>query len=63
MFLGVQSGAFNIEKPIMMSIVMIPGAYAGGLTGAWMTSVMPLNILRVSFAILMMVIAVRMFVL
>ena len=58
---GVQTGSFELQTPILMAIILIPGAFAGGLVGAWLTSVIPLNMLRWIYASLMFVISVRMF--
>ncbi|MEO5329785.1 MAG: TSUP family transporter [Magnetococcus sp. THC-1_WYH] len=57
---GVQSGAFNVSTPVILAIILTPGAYFGGFVGAWLTTVAPLNVLRWMYAILMSVISVRM---
>ncbi|MBF0295696.1 MAG: TSUP family transporter [Magnetococcales bacterium] len=58
---GVQSGSFETQTPLVMAMILTPGAFAGGMVGAWLTSVIPLNMLRWVYAVLMFVIAVRMF--
>ncbi|MBF0191938.1 MAG: TSUP family transporter [Magnetococcales bacterium] len=58
---GVQSGSFDLQTPILMALILTPGAFVGGMVGAWLTSVIPLNMLRWIYAALMFVIAVRMF--
>ncbi|MBF0444825.1 MAG: sulfite exporter TauE/SafE family protein [Magnetococcales bacterium] len=57
---GVQSGSFSLETPLFMALILIPGAYIGGLIGAWLTTVVSLNILRWLYAVLMFGVAVRM---
>ncbi|MBF0097042.1 MAG: TSUP family transporter [Magnetococcales bacterium] len=58
---GVKSGSFDLDTPITMALILTPGAFLGGMVGAWLTSVIPLNMLRWIYAVLMFVIAVRMF--
>ncbi len=58
---GIQTGAFDWSAPIKLAIILVPGAYAGGWIGAWLTKVVPLGLLRWFYAALMFVIAVRMF--
>ncbi|WP_130470108.1 magnetosome protein MamO [Candidatus Magnetaquicoccus inordinatus] len=58
---GVKSGSFDLETPITMALILTPGAFLGGMVGAWLTVVIPLNMLRWIYAALMFVIAVRMF--
>ncbi|MBF0448126.1 MAG: TSUP family transporter [Magnetococcales bacterium] len=57
---GIHSGSFSLDTPLMMAIILIPGAYIGGLTGAWLTTVVSLNILRWLYAILMFAVAIKM---
>ncbi|MBF0621336.1 MAG: TSUP family transporter [Magnetococcales bacterium] len=59
---GVQSGSFELQTPLIMGLIMLPGAYVGGLIGAKLTTLFPLNALRWIYAFLMFIIAVRMFV-
>lgn len=61
MIYGVQVGAFDLLVPITMAVILIPGAYIGGRIGARLTTVLPLDVLRWFYAILMFIIAVRMF--
>ena len=58
---GIQTGAFDWSTPIKLAVILIPGAYVGGLIGAWLTKMVPLGVLRWIYAVLMFVIAVRMF--
>ena len=58
---GVQTGAFEWSTPLKLAVILIPGAYVGGLIGAWLTNVVPVGVLRWFYAVLMFVIAVRMF--
>ncbi|MEO5352722.1 MAG: sulfite exporter TauE/SafE family protein [Magnetococcus sp. XQGC-1] len=57
---GIQTGAFDWSAPIKLAIILVPGAYVGGLIGAWLTTVVPLSLLRWLYAALMFVIAGRM---
>lgn len=57
---GVQTGAFSFSTPVILAIILTPGAYFGGFVGAWLTTVAPLNVLRWMYAVLMSVISVRM---
>ena len=59
---GVSTGAFEWETPIVLALFLIPGAYAGGLVGAWLTRVAPMRTLKWVYAVLMFAIAVRMFI-
>ncbi|MBF0610893.1 MAG: TSUP family transporter [Magnetococcales bacterium] len=61
MFYGVQTGAFDWKVPVTLSLFLIPGAYLGGWIGAWLTQVVPLTMLRWLYALLMFIIAARMF--
>ena len=58
---GVQTGAFEWSAPVKLAIILIPGAYVGGWIGAWLTKIIPIGMLRWFYAVLMFVIAVRMF--
>ncbi len=58
---GVQSGAFDWRAPLNLALILIPGAYVGGLLGAWLTRITPIAFLRWLYAVLMFVIAGRMF--
>ncbi|MBF0370611.1 MAG: TSUP family transporter [Magnetococcales bacterium] len=59
---GVQSGAFVWEQPVVMALILVPGAWFGGLVGAWLTTVVRLDVLRWFYAVLMFAIAGRMVV-
>ncbi|MBF0583806.1 MAG: TSUP family transporter [Magnetococcales bacterium] len=58
---GIQSGAFDWSAPVKLAVILVPGAYVGGLIGAWLTKVVSLGVLRWFYAVLMFVIAGRMF--
>ena len=58
---GVYTGAFDWDTPLRLAAILVPGAYAGGLIGAWLTKVVPIGALRWLYAVLMFMIAVRMF--
>lgn len=57
---GVQTGSFSLQTPLIMAMILTPGAYMGGLIGAWLTTVVSLNILRWLYAVLMFAVAARM---
>ncbi|HIJ84411.1 MAG TPA: sulfite exporter TauE/SafE family protein, partial [Magnetococcales bacterium] len=57
---GVTSGAFTVATPLILAIILTPGAYLGGFIGAWLTTVAPLNTLRWMYAFLMFFISARM---
>jgi uncharacterized membrane protein YfcA len=63
LFHGTQIGSFEWQTPVVMAIILTPGAWVGGRVGAWLTAVVPLNTLRWVYAVLMFVIALRMFIL
>ncbi|HEB72576.1 MAG TPA: trypsin-like serine protease [Nitrospirae bacterium] len=58
---GVGVGAFEWETPLALATILIPGAYLGGMVGAWLTKMISINILKWIYATLMLAIAVRMF--
>ncbi|MBF0289728.1 MAG: TSUP family transporter [SAR324 cluster bacterium] len=57
---GIGIGAFDIQTPIILTAIIMPGAYLGGMIGAWLTKTMPINALKSVYTILMFVIAIRM---
>lgn len=57
---GIQTGAFDWSAPIKLAVILVPGAYVGGVIGAWLTTVVPLALLRWLYAVLMFAIAGRM---
>ncbi|MGK5094577.1 TSUP family transporter [Deltaproteobacteria bacterium TL4] len=59
---GGYIGAFDVHTPIILAVIVIPGAYFGGMAGAWLTKNIPLNALRTIYALLMFLIAARMLV-
>ena len=60
---GVQSGSFSLDTPLVMALILTPGAYFGGQLGAWLTTVVSLKILRWLYAIFMFAVAFRMILL
>ncbi len=58
---GINTGAFDWDTPLRLAAILVPGAYAGGLIGAWLTKVIPIGALRWLYAVLMFLIAGRMF--
>ncbi|MBF0116122.1 MAG: TSUP family transporter [Magnetococcales bacterium] len=58
---GVNTGSFEVHTPVVMALILTPGAFVGGMVGAWLTSIIPLNVLRWIYAVLMFIIAIRMF--
>ncbi|CAK0745685.1 putative magnetosome protein MamO [Gammaproteobacteria bacterium] len=58
---GTQNGSFEWQTPVIMAFILTPGAWVGGKLGAWLTAVVHLNTLRWVYALLMFVIAIRMF--
>ncbi|WP_041641192.1 magnetosome protein MamO [Magnetococcus marinus] len=62
MWHGITSGAFEAETPLIMALILLPGSYLGGMIGAWLTTVVPMDFLRWLYAILMFAVSFRMFV-
>jgi hypothetical protein len=58
---GTSIGAFPWETPLILALILTPGAYVGGMVGAWFTKVVPINVLKWVCAIFMFGIALRMF--
>lgn len=59
---GVSIGEFNWTVPLTLAAIIIPGAYVGGMVGAWLTKVVPVNVLRWIYTGLMLLIAFRMLI-
>ena len=57
---GLSSGLIHWEAPIMLALVMIPGAYVGGLLGAKLLRTLPVQTLKGIYALTMLAIAVKM---
>ncbi|MBF0350122.1 MAG: TSUP family transporter [SAR324 cluster bacterium] len=57
---GAGIGAFEIDTPLILALIVIPGAYFGGMVGAWLTKIMPINLLKSIYCVLMFLIAARM---
>jgi len=58
---GVSIGAFSWETPVILAVILTPGAYLGGMVGARLTKVTPINVIKWGYAIFMFVIAIKMF--
>ncbi|MBF0323351.1 MAG: TSUP family transporter, partial [Magnetococcales bacterium] len=57
---GGWSGAFEVGTPLIMALILLPGAYLGGMLGSWLTTVIRMDLLRWIYAIFMFIIAGRM---
>ncbi|MBF0153414.1 MAG: TSUP family transporter [Magnetococcales bacterium] len=57
---GGSTGAFEMSTPLVMAMILLPGAYLGGMLGSWLTTVVPMDVLRWVYAVFMFVIAGRM---
>ncbi len=60
---GTSIGAFEWKTPLLLAFFLTPGAYAGGVIGAWLTKTAPVNMLKWVYVILMFVISIKMFLL
>jgi len=61
MVYGVNTGAFDWGTPLALAAFVIPGAFLGGMIGAWLTNIIPLKALRWIYAAFMVAIAAKMF--
>ncbi|MBF0427213.1 MAG: TSUP family transporter [Magnetococcales bacterium] len=57
---GGVTGAFATSTPLVMAMILLPGAYLGGMLGSWLTTVVPMDVLRWIYATFMFIIAGRM---
>jgi uncharacterized membrane protein YfcA/S1-C subfamily serine protease len=57
---GLASGLIHWEAPVFLAIVMIPGAYFGGLLGTRLMHVLPVPVLKGVYAATMAAIAIKM---
>jgi len=57
---GTSTGLIHWQAPVTLALLMIPGAYAGGLLGAQLLRVLPLPTLKGIYALTMAAIAVKM---
>jgi uncharacterized membrane protein YfcA/S1-C subfamily serine protease len=57
---GVSIGAFSWETPLILALILTPGAYTGGMVGAWLTKTAPINVIKWVYAIFMFAIAIKM---
>jgi len=57
---GMTTGLLNWQTVFSIAIIMIPGAYLGGIIGTKLLHVVSFQVLRWTYAIIMMLIAVKM---
>jgi uncharacterized membrane protein YfcA len=57
---GISRGLIDWQAPIVLSMLMIPGAYVGGLIGAKLMRSLPTVALKSIYAVIMAGIAVKM---
>jgi len=49
--IGLKKGDFSLINVLLVTICLIPGSYAGAQFGSYLVHILPLNIIRVVFAI------------
>jgi uncharacterized membrane protein YfcA len=54
---GISSGQFDYEAPIALALVMVPGAFIGGMAGARLMRVLPTIALKTIYTLIMLAIA------
>ena len=59
-FHGASTGLIHWEAPVTLALVMIPGAYVGGIIGARLMRVLPVRVLKGVYAATMAAIALKM---
>jgi serine protease Do len=57
---GTSTGLIHWEAPVTLALVMIPGAYAGGIIGARLMRALPVRVLKGVYAATMAAIALKM---
>ncbi|MBF0326860.1 MAG: TSUP family transporter [Alphaproteobacteria bacterium] len=57
---GTQTGLIHWQAPVTLALLMIPGAYVGGLIGARMMGVLPIPVLKGIYAATMLAVAAKM---
>jgi len=57
---GITSGLIHWEAPVFLALLMIPGAYFGGILGARLMHVLPVPVLKGVYAATMAAIAIKM---
>ena len=57
---GTSTGLIHWEAPVVLALLMIPGAYVGGMLGARLMRVLPVHVLKGIYALTMAAIAVKM---
>ncbi len=57
---GASTGLIHWEAPVTLALLMIPGAYVGGILGARLMRVLPVPVLKGIYAATMATIAVKM---
>ena len=59
---GTSSGLIHWQAPVTLALLMIPGAYVGGLLGAQLLRVLPVQALKGIYALTMAAIALKMLI-
>lgn len=59
---GLGTGLIDWQAPLTLSAVMIPGAFAGGYIGSKLLDVLPLNVLKLVYIMMMLAVAVKMLI-
>ncbi|HIJ38296.1 MAG TPA: TSUP family transporter, partial [Rhodospirillaceae bacterium] len=59
---GIGTGLIHWEAPVTLAVLMIPGAYIGGILGAQLMKVLPVPVLKGVYAATMAAIAVKMLI-
>ena len=60
---GVNAGLIEWEAPVTLAMIMIPGAYIGGILGAKLMKILPAIALKWFYTAIMAAIAIRMLIL
>ncbi len=61
--IGIQKGDFSLFNVLTVTICLIPGSYIGGKLGSYLTHILPINLVRVIFAITAFIIGFRILIL
>jgi hypothetical protein len=56
---GVGTGLIHWQAPVVLAMIMIPGAYVGGMFGARLMKQLPSEVLKGTYAAIMVAIAVK----
>ena len=57
---GISSGLIEWSAPIALALIMVPGAYVGGILGARLMTVLPVLALNWFYAVIMLAVAAKM---